>query len=201
MNLSRILGCVGAITLCVAACDDEDVSIVRPDAGVGGSTTGGSGGSAGGGGSAGTSAGSGGLGGSAGSSAGSAGQSGSAGMPGMDPDAGDGGTTPGPYAAVCESYCAVRTAWATAATDGGVNCPGWDAAGCQLACEAEVAGFADPPLSCAAYVPAVQCFVSADAWFCTDGVVYSNDCTNTAGAPGCDSTCDAEALAVLGCFG
>lgn len=210
MNLTRILGCVGVFTLAVLACNDKDVSLIQPDAGVGGSSgNAGSGGSSGNGGSGGSSgnAGSGGLGGSAGNAnAGSGGVSGSAGSPGTDPDAGDSGTPPGPYAAICESYCGARAAWATATSDAGVNCPGYDSSGCQAACETELAGYVTD-LACPAAPAAYECHATANAWYCLEGVVYANNCESNFGFDGtnftcgtnCDSTCNTQAGAFNTC--
>jgi hypothetical protein len=209
VNLSRILGCVGAITLSVVACNDKDVSLINPGAGSGGSTNAGSGGSSGSGGSAGNSnAGSGGNGGSAGeTSAGSGGVSGSAGSPGLDPDAGDSGTPPpGPYAELCANYCAARSTWAAATGDAGVNCPGFDAAGCQAACEAEVDGFVSG--GCAAVPAAYECHTTANVWVCNADVVSPNNCeaafgfdgTNFTCGTNCDNTCNPQAGAVNTCF-
>lgn len=210
MNLSRILGCIGAITLCVVACNDKDVSLISPDAGLGGS--GGNGGSGGSGGSAGgTSAGSGGSGGSAGNtSAGSGGMSGSAGASGIDPDAGDSGMPPGPYAELCANYCAARAAWAAATGDAGVNCPGFDAAACPAACEGEVDAFVAG--GCAAVPAAYECHTTANAWLCANDNVVPNNCEAAFGVEvvgediqytcgtNCSSTCNALAAPVNVCF-
>ncbi|MEY4551318.1 MAG: hypothetical protein RL685_7513 [Pseudomonadota bacterium] len=212
-SLSRILSGIGAVTLCVAACNDKDISLIAGgDGGMGGSTPGvaGSGGSSSGGnGGSGTSGsaglGGGGAGGNA--SAGSAGQ-GNAGTSSLDPDAGDSGPPPGPYADICQRYCAVRTAWATATTDGGVNCAGWDAASCQGVCESEAAGFLDPPPICSAWAPATECHISANVWYCQDNSVFPNSCAGSAipilSIPpheGCTTTCDTEATAFNVCLG
>lgn len=212
-SLCTILGSVGVFTLCVMACNDKDISLIDGNAGSGGSTggTGGSAGSSGVSGSSGSgtggSSGAAGGGGSAGgtSNGGSAGQS-SAGAGNIEPP--DGGTdsgADGPYTAICEAYCAAKTAWAPATGDAGVNCAGFNSAACQAECELEISGNVADPLNCAAYPGMIECHTSADDWFCQDNGVFANNCVATGifgtPQPGCTTTCDTQAAAVNTCYG
>jgi hypothetical protein len=183
---------MAAITCVALACDDEDISIVQPDAGVGGTggSTAGSGGSAGssvaGTGGANT-AGSAGMAGTAGTG-GSGGSSGSAGTGGTDPgdagpdadtttdpDGGDSGPTEPTIAEICLEVCTLKGAFASETTgDAGPNCAAVDVNTCATNC----ANGTDFPLpDCPAYKAANSCFATENAWFCDSGTtVFPSGC-------------------------
>ena len=191
-SLKRVLGCVGALTLMVAACSDDDTSL----GGTGGSSAiGGSGGigcsagSAGLGGSSGSAgtAGTAGVGGSGGSagSAGSAGQGGSAGDgdagvidSGVDPDGGgDSGTAARTLTEVCTDYCAGRAAFAAQPVDagGGAACGDQsDVGACTDSCVGQ-----SLPYCATQYQAMIDCFFTANDWVCGGG---SMDAGPTCGA-------------------
>ncbi|MEO8182005.1 MAG: hypothetical protein ABI895_24490 [Deltaproteobacteria bacterium] len=188
----RVLGCVGAITLLMVACDDADISLIG-NGGSGGSSSG-SGGSAGLAGSAGQGAngGSAGIAGMAGSAgqgtggssgaAGTAGQGGSAGDDadagdagvdadsGADPDGGaDSGTSGPPTCTTGEPVCSLAELCESncqlRAAFQGTSGGSTCAPVVHDDCVGGCMGFPFP--DCAQYRAMFQCFVDLNSWACS----------------------------------